>query len=365
MRCKYLAPVCLLACCGLLWLSGCQSQAKSQADSAALSAAGDARDPGWAAPKITFAKTSHDFGVVPPNKLHKAQINFTNTGDARLKISKVSKCCGVLTKLAGNRKLPAEYAPGESGAVLLEWTSGSVPMVFKREFIVHSNDEANPATKLQMQAKIALKVTWEPKRMRLLLDEDYAGGRNITIKSVDGRPFSVKSFKSTGDCITADFDPSVEATKFVLEPKINTAKLHENLKGRILVGLTHPDGPTAPILFDVLSEYKMEPPLLLFFYAEPGVASTRKMSVLNNYKRDFDVDSLSSKTGAVGVRVLSKRKLTHGYQLELEVTPPAYEGEIKVQDELLLTLDNGEKLPIKCSVYFNKKGKSTTSAKTK
>jgi hypothetical protein len=343
-----------------------------------LSASDKTPDSNGPSPKITFAKLTHDFGDVSPNKPYKADIKFTNTGEGTLEISKVSKCCGVVTKLAGGRKkrIPSEggapltvteYGPGESGAVLIEWRSGSAPGPFAREFIVHSNDTANPAAKLKVKAKVTLKVTWVPKRMRLLLDEDNVGGQDITIKSVDGRPFSITSFKSTGDCITADFDPSVEATKFVLEPKVNASKLHQNLKGRILIGLTHPDGNAAIILFDVTPRYTMDPPLLLFFYAEPDKPDVRKISVLNNYKQDFGVESLSSKTGTVGVRVLSTRKLTHGYQLEFEVTPPkpASKGQIKVLDEFVLTLEDGEKIPIKCNLYYTKKAKPATTPKIK
>ncbi|MHC4355387.1 MAG: DUF1573 domain-containing protein [Planctomycetota bacterium] len=364
MRRKYLAPVCFIACCSLLWLGGCRSQVKSQPEPAPLSASDEAPASSGAAPKITFAKSVHDFGVVPPNKPYKADIKFTNTGDGILKISKVSKCCGVVTKLAGNK---TKYEPGESGAVLIEWRSGSQPTLFKKDFKVHSNDKTNPTVTLEIRAKVALKVTWAPKRMRLFLDEDNVGGQDITIKSVDGRPFSITSFKSTGDCITADFDPSVEATKFVLEPKVNASKLHQNLKGRILIGLTHPDGNAAIILFDVLAKYTMDPVLFLFFYAEPGKPIVRKMTVLNNYKQDFAVESLSSKTGTVGVRVLSTRKLTDGYQLEVEVTPPtpASKGQIKVLDEFVLTLGDGEQIPIKCNLYYTKKTKSTTTTKTK
>jgi len=337
MRLRYFVLVSFVACCGLLFSSGCQSQAESEAEPAALSPETNEQDAGGAAPKITFSKLGHDFGDVSPNKLYKADIEFTNSGDGTLEITKVSRCCGVNAKLAGGKQ---RYAPGESGAVHLEWRSGSQPMVFTRELVVHSNDKANPAITLRIRAKIVLKVTWEPKRLRLALDDDSAAGQNLTIKSLDGRPFSITSFNSSGDCITADFDPSVEATKFVIEPKIDTEKLPNNLKGRIMIGLSHPDGNSAIILFDVLPRYTITPPLLIFFYAEPGKPITRKISVLNNYKKDFDIESLSSKSGAVNLKVLNKRKITNGYQLEVELTPPPSEGKMKFLDEFRLVLND-------------------------
>jgi len=353
MRRKYFALVYLVVGCALLWQSGCQEQAKIKTGPGGLEEPEQVAtaDAGGPQPKITFETLGHDFGEVSPNTLNKGQIKFTNRGEGVLKISKVGRCCGVVAKLAAEKK---EYAPGESGAVNVEWRSGSQSMVFTRELVVHSNDKANPASKLKIQAKIVLRVTWEPKRLRLFLDEDNAGSQNLTISCLDGRAFSITSFKSTGDCITADFDPSVEATKFVLEPKVNTAKLNKNRKGRITIGLTHPDGNAAIVLFDVLAKYTINPPLLILFYAEPGKPMVRKISVLNNYKKDFAVDSLSSKNGIVGVKILNKRKITNGYQLEVELTPPASESKMRFLDEFYLTLADGEKLPIKCNGYYKK-----------
>ncbi|KPK43602.1 MAG: hypothetical protein AMJ65_05355 [Phycisphaerae bacterium SG8_4] len=360
MRPKYFALVHLVVGCALLWQSGCQQQSRIGTGPEALEEPGNVgtADAGGPQPKIAFEASGLDFGEVPPNQLNKGQIKFTNTGEGVLKISKVARCCSVVASLAGEKE---EYAPGESGAVNVEWRSGSQPLDFARELVIHSNDKSNAAAKLKIQAKIVLRVTWEPKRLRLFLDEDNAGSQNLTISSLDDQAFSITSFKSTGECITADFDPSVKATQFVLEPKVDTEKLNDNLKGRITVGLTHPDGNAAVILFDVLAKYSISPPLLILFYAEPGEPMVRKISVLNNYKKDFDVDSLSSKSGMVGVKILDKRKITNGYQLEVELTPPPAEGKMRFVDEFYLTLEDGEKLPIKCNGYFRKtKPVSTT-----
>jgi len=356
MRQIFSALLCFVASCGLAVLSGCREQAQIDTESSALSAEKKVSDSNGA-PTITFQELGHDFGVVPPNKLHKADIKFTNTGQGTLKIKKVGGCCGVVTKLAEGKK---EYAPGESGAIRVEWRSGSQPMAFAREFVVHSNDQANPATKLKIKANVVLKVTWEPKSLSLVLNEENAGCENITVKSTDGRPFSITSFKSTGDCITADFDPSVKATEFVLEPDVKMEKLSSNQKGRIIVGLTHPDGNTAIVLFRVKPKYAVNPPLLIVFNAEPGEPIVRKISVLNNYDQEFGIKSLASKTGTVGIRVLSKRKISDGYQLEIEMTPPDYEGKMKFMDMFYLNLEDGEKLPIRCSGYYKKTKPSTT-----
>ena len=304
-------------------------------------------------PKITFEKTVFNFGEVGPNTQNTGQINFTNTGEGLLKITKVSKCCGVVAGLLDPNK--TDYAPGESGAVKAEWKSGPQPTEFSRQLVVHSNDPASPQVILTLNATIVQRVVCEPPRLRLFLDEENAGCSAITIRSLDERPFSITALKSTADVITADFDPSVEATKFVLQPKVDMEKLQKNFKGRINIDLTHPEGNAVTVLFDVLQKYTLDPVAILIFDAEPEKPMTKQISVLNNYKKDFEIESVSSKGGIVGIKVLDQQKITSGYVLNVEITPPAAGDKIRFTDTFTINLKGGETLSIMCNGYFAKK----------
>jgi hypothetical protein len=70
-------------------------------------------------PKIKFESLVYDFGKVGPRKKLNGEFKFTNAGNAPLKITKVEKCCGAVTELNKN-----EFAPGESGVLHVEYTSG-------------------------------------------------------------------------------------------------------------------------------------------------------------------------------------------------------------------------------------------------
>ena len=303
-----------------------------------------------AQPEIKFKELVYDFGEVGPSARQQGKFEFTNVGEGLLKITDVGKCCGVVTRLD-----KMEYAPGESGTLEVEWNSGPLESTMSRQLVVHSNDKTNPQTILTIKAQVVLKVAWEPKRLRLFLDEDNAGCPKITINSIDGRPFSITEFKSTADCITADFDPAVEATEFVLEPKIDMEKLQKNLKGRVNIDLNHPQGKNAVILYSVLPKYTVNPPLLILFNAVPETPIVRTISVLNNYKKDFEIESLSSNNNIVGIKVLEQKKISNGYQLEVAITPPAAEGKVKFTDQLSLSIKDGEKLPIRCNGYYTKR----------
>ncbi len=341
----------LVATSILLLQVGCQEQAKSAREPGGpLREVKAAPEPTGPSPKITFEKIVCDFGEVGPNTDNTRQIKFTNTGEALLKITKVSKCCGVVATLD-----KMEYAPGEGGAINVQWKSGSRPTEFERQMIVHSNDRASPDVTLTIKARIVERVVCEPPRLKLFLDEENAGCPQITLRSLDERPFSITGFKSTADCITVDFDPSVEATKFVLQPKVNPEKLQKNLKGRVNIDLTHPEGSVVSILFDVLPKYTITPPSIIVFDAQPETPIVKRISVLNNYKKDFEIESVSSKGSVVGVRVLDQKKISNGYQLDLEILPPATAEPTRFTDTFTLNLKGGESLPITFNGYFAKK----------
>lgn len=345
MKRKAYAYICLAGGIALLLLTGCQEEATVGGVQAAS-------DPDKPSPTISFEKTKHDFGDVPPNQLNTGRIKFTNTGEGVLKITKIDQCCSVVAKLDKDK---SKYAPGESGAVVAEWKSGPGPKVFGRQLVVHTNDRANPVVKLELRANIVPQIVWEPERLRLLFDEENAGCPQLTIRCLDDRPFSITEFKSTGDCITADFDPSAKATEFVLEPKVNAEKLHKNLQGQISVGITHPTGNVAVVLFDVVPEYTVRPQSVVLYNPEPGKPIVKKIDVLNNYGKDFEIDSISSKGDIVAVKILEQKKLPDGYQLNLELTVPGDEIPTRFTDEFSISLKGGKKFAIGCRGWSSKK----------
>jgi len=340
----------------LLFQLGCQEQAKlakkpttaletavvgsPQKDEAALAKP---------APKITFEKTVHDFGQIGlTSKKRVAEFKFTNTGDALLEITEVEKCCNVVTRLD-----KTEYAPGESGVLKIEYRSPPKAGSDRKTVYVKSNDKTSPRIALALKAKIASKVSVAPKRLRLFLEEENAGCPKIVLSSLDNQPFAITKFKSTGGCITADVDGSVEATKFVLVPGVDMEKLNNNLKGYITISLTHPEEKEAKIPFDVLPKFRISPPLIIAFNVEPQKPILRKITVLNNYGGDFEIESASSKDNTV--KVLSQKKIRSGYQFEVEITPPPAEGKMQFVDVFFVKIKGGNGLGIVCRGFYVRK----------
>jgi len=338
MKRGYFTSVFLVLCSSLILLSGCDS----------LPFLGPSGPP----PKLTFEKLEHDFGEIPPNTFKKAQFNFTNTGEGVLKIKKLEPCCGAVAKLAGGKK---KYAPGESGTLELEFTSGPKPILFNRELIVHSNDRVNPKIQIGLKAKIVLSLTWEPTRLKLMLDRENAGCPDITISSLDDRLFALTGFTSTGDLVKADVDPSIKATEFVLQPKVDMDKLSVNLKGDVTIGIDHTDGNSIEVPFEVLPKYTVSPKELLLFGSNSDEPIVKKISVVSNYDQDFAIESMVSNTGNVAVKVLRQREIDAGYELDLEIVLQDFQEAGLYADEFSVRIKGDEKLTVPCRIWYTKK----------
>jgi hypothetical protein len=323
----------LAAGCLSILLAGCESGLGSKGPS----------------PKITFEKDAYDLGEVGVNTKRTDQVTFTNTGEALLKITNVEGCCGVNVELD-----KTEFAPGETGILKMGWTAMPKPTTMVWRLVVHSNDRANPEVTLTMEATLVQRIAWEPKRLKLFLNEDNAGCPRLTIRSLDNRPFSINGLKSTADCITADYDPSKVATEFVLDPEVAVEKLQQNLQGYLSLDLSHPEGREIAILFDVLPKYTIDPKLLAIFRAEPGKPMTRKIKVMSHYGQVPVVESVTSKSDTFAVKMLGQEAIPNGYELEVEITPmaPAVEGKIIYTGTLCLNLKGGEELSITCNAYY-------------
>jgi len=333
MRHYYLTSLALIIGFVLLLQFGCQEHVRAPEQTAAVLVNPE--------PEITFEKVLHDFGEVQPRMKNIGEFKFTNTGNDLLKITEVKKCCGVVAKLDKE-----EFAPGESGVLKVEYRSGQRASTMSKKLYVSSNDKINPKVELAIKAKIVPKVAYEPQRMKLLLKGENAGCPEITLTSLDNQPFSISSFKSIRDSITADIDSSVEATKFVLQPEIDFEKLQSRYSGIININLTHPECETVSIFFNVLSRFQSKPGSIFISNAESQKPIVRKISVLSNYDEDFEIESVSSKNNCV--KFLGQEKIPNGYQLNVEITLPNTNEKGSFRDMLYVNIKDNKRIEIAC-----------------
>jgi hypothetical protein len=301
------------------------------------------------APKIEFEKVVHDFGNVGPGTNNLCEFKFTNAGNGTLKIGDIVPNCGCTPFVLAKK----EYAPGESGTLKVNYYSDTQYGQATKQLVIHSNDKSNPKVTLAIEASIIIKVDHEPKTLNLLLNKENADCPQITITSIDNQPFSIQSFKSTANCMTADFNPSVEATKFILQPKVDMAKLEETLNGRIEIGLSHPECKTISVTLNALPKFRITPRSIIVRGMDSREPIVKKLRILNNYDEDFKLESVWSSNDSV--KVLSNAIVRNGYELELEITPPASNNKKRIfTEKFFVKITEGLQLEIPCNVYYSK-----------
>ena len=159
----------------------------------------------------------------------------------------------------------------------------------------------------------------------------------------------------------ADFDSSIQATKFVLQPKADMEKLQKRASGLINIDLAFPEPDTeaekVTITFRALSRFTLSPSMLIVMYNEPNEPVKKTLWLTNNYGEDFEVESTASKEGII--KVFNQNKVGNRHRFSLEITPPA--GETKsFTDTFTISLKGGEKLEVSCrGIYRAPKTKET------
>ena len=303
-------------------------------------------------PQITVEKDVCDLGEVGVGAKLTGQFQFTNTGNAPLKITLVQGCCGVITK---GVEAGQEYAPGQSGTFEFEYHALTMPNpAVTRVLYLQTNDPECKITTLTIKAAIVRRVDYKPEVLKLVLRRENAGCPDITLTSLDHRPFSITGFEATGNSITAEFDPRVKATEFVLKPKVDLAKLEQNMRGRVSIDLTHPECNNVELMYDVLPEYTISVPSIMMFSLKAGKAEAREIWILSNYEDDFEIESVSSQKGII--KLVEKTKVGNRYQLRIEVVPPPRErGALVVSDTLEIKIKDGKTLTIPLRGFYQDK----------
>ena len=313
---------------------GCQKQAKVPAEAEATLISPQ--------PEQT-AETQDRTGEAGPERT--CEFKFTNTGNSLLKIIKIERCCGVVSKLD-----KMQYEPSESGVIEVEYNASSGTGLVNRKLYVLSNDKTNPRSALTIKANVVPKISYEPNSRLGFLIKDEQSPPEITITSLEGKPFAIKEIKTTGNCITFDYDPNTKATKFVLHPQVDKEKIQANPHGIINIRLTYPEGDIIKIPFNRVQRFKVIPPQIIAFNAKQGQPIIRKVLVQNNYGEDFEIESATSQNNTI--KVLSRDKIKNGYRFMLEIMPPPDEGKSGFADTFLLNIKGGEKLSVNCHGFY-------------
>jgi hypothetical protein len=291
----------------------------------------------------------HDFGKVGFNNYYNCQFKFKNIGQGPLHISKIKSSCGCAVADLDKKT----YAPGESGTVKVKYHSPRKEGAVTKYLYILSDDKKHPSTNLVIKATVESKVAVDPEKLVLSLREENAGLDSITLTSKDGRAFSIKKFLVSKNIMTLDFDPALEATKFVLKPKVDLEKLKKTKKGAVIFYLTHPENDQLIVNFAVEASFAVSQQQIYIRNAEPGKIITRDIWVTSKYAEKVNIESVTSKNNFM--EVIARQPEADRVKLSIRITPPApSKGSTYFSDELRIKLNDSEDLIVRCKGWLAK-----------
>jgi len=299
--------------------------------------------------RIEVENPVFDFGVAGPNTRVKCQFKFKNAGTEELVIDKIISDCQCTTSDLEKKN----YAPGESGVLEAFYRSSQDAGPTEKYIHILSNDKSNPNFELKLKGTIELKVAVEPSdKLNLLFSQPNGGLGPITLRSRDGKPFSITSFTSSQNVISAEFNPAEKKTEFILKPTVDVGKLRSNLSGSIQIVITHPQTTQLHLSFSALPMYIITPSRLTLQDAEPGKAVDRELWLKNNYDDTVDIESASSLNGSM--ELIRQDTTGNNTKLTVRITPPPQEANTKryISDRLTLKMKDGEEVSVTCSGWY-------------
>lgn len=218
---------------------------------------------------------------------------------------------------------------------------------------VLSNDPKKPSVPLAIKANVENMVIASPESLKLSLKKPNAGCPEISLKSKDGRAFSIKRITSNPKCITINYDPNETKKEFILKPQVNMIKLEKALKGFITIDVNHPESKSLKIDFSAPPVYSVKPAIMYFFASEPGKAQIKEnVWVINNYQEKFKITSITSQKNTLEV-LENEARGEERYKLKLQVTPPPKPKDTnQFRDDLIIKTDTGAEIKVQCSIFY-------------
>ncbi len=312
-------------------------------------------------PKIVLDRHVYDFGEVTPMAKGKGMFMIKNEGGGLLEIPTVKECCGAVVTLKKKT-----LAPGEETAMMVTYNFSYIGPMEKPIYLL-TNDPDHPQVTLTIKGKVVRKLAWKPERLKLFRAVENAGCPDIMVKSLDGKPFSIRSLLCTGGAITFALDPNAMATEFTLQPKVDIEMLESmpRPQGILRVQHSHPGCDDIALNYDLLRRYSYRPARLWASNAQPGRCIERTLHIQDNYVENrlkapsletpsvpgFEIESVVSKKGSAVLK--ESNPISAGYALVVEITPPEKsDGTRYFHDELVIKM-KGEEKEMTVSVDFS------------
>ncbi len=301
--------------------------------------------------KVFVVEAVYDFGEITPLEKPTATFQLKNIGTDTLHLTRVKVCCGAHHKLTSD-----SLEPGGTSVLTVSYIANTIGK-FEKYLNVFSNDLNTPNLKLTIKGDVVRRLTWTPDRFKLILDQENGGCLPVRITSTDGKPFSLKLFTATEDCLVADIDLNKIAKEFVLQPRVDLEKLGSLKipKGVVRIAHTHPGCDVIKLYYDLVRRYAFAPKRFLVLNADPKQTKIQRLTILDNYADSlslmadgkesmFAIESVACEKGSTVLK--STKQVQDGFQLTFEIKPPEPAGQRLFQDVITIKLSIGDELQV-------------------
>lgn len=347
--------VCLISSLSFAGLFGNKDKAKDKKDikqpaPAKVETAKPVQAPAPAAAskaKIQFEVSSHDFGELAPDSKVECKFKFKNVGQDTLLIDHLQGTCKCTVPDLAKK----DYAPGESGEISVQFHAPKYQGATSQHIIVFSNDAQTPRAELEIKAYVKLAVQITPENLNLSLIDANQGAEPVTITATDNEKFAITKIESLGNVIAFKFDPNDYSAKHTLKPIINTAYLRNNLTGAVIFTINHPKCKDLRLQWNCMKEFEASPSVIIIRNADVGDIQKRSIFLTSNYNEPITIDSVKSDKGIV--KVINQVQTENRFQFDVEITPPAKEGQLRVfSDTLHIKIKGKDEINIPCRGFY-------------
>lgn len=149
-------------------------------------------------PRIQFDKPEFDFGTIYQEDNVTHEFTFTNTGDAPLKIGKVSSSCGCTAAFPSGQ----EIAPGKTGSIKITFRAGRMRNKVVKHIYIESNDTTQRRATLTFTGFVKREVDIVP--FGIFLGNVKVGQsveREVQIRPVDVKTFRILEVRSNHQAV--------------------------------------------------------------------------------------------------------------------------------------------------------------------
>ncbi|AQQ71256.1 hypothetical protein SMSP2_01626 [Limihaloglobus sulfuriphilus] len=310
-------------------------------------------------PVLVVTNSTVDLGDVAPKSKHRFAYQFKNTGDAELVIDHIQSTCGCTVPALKKKNI----APGEAGEIDVTFTAATRAGLMTKHLYIYSNDPANPKYSLEIKANTVFKVKVMPEKLQLSLAEKNAGAPDLKLQSLDGKEFSVKSYRCTGNAIELNYDPNKTAKEFTFKLKADSDRLANNLNGAITLDLSHPECKSVLVSYSTTPKYVVSPSRVVFLNAVGGALQKRSVWIKSSSEKKMKIKSITDANGTVSL-LDSNGEPVEAAELETDTgmlrfnivitAPDKDKEELYFKDDLRIELENGEVLNIDIAGWYKK-----------